>query len=73
MYSEDVEYLRKMLLDINFEIAKIEKNHHLETEKEKKEAEERLNFLYERREGIRMSIKKAMIRDLEENDKGRGL
>ena len=74
MNSEEVEHLRKMLLDIDFEIAKIEKNHHLETEQERKEAEERLNFLYERREGVRNSLKREMMYEYQSQTyKGRGL
>ena len=65
MYSEDLELLRQQLLDVNFEIAKIEKNHHLETESQKQEAEKELKYLYEKQEMIRSNIKKTMLREIE--------
>ena len=70
MFDDEVEYLRKMLLDIDMDIARIEKNHHIETEKERKEADEQLAFLYERRAGVKNSIAQAMIRNMESSNYG---
>ena len=69
MYSEEVNYLRKKLLDINFEIAKIEKNNHLEG-KDKQEAELRLNELYKIQEDIRYQLRHTMYEDLEKQNRG---
>ena len=69
MYSEEVEYLRKELLDINFQIAKIEKNHHLEG-KEKEEAEKRLKELIKIQEDVRYRLRHTMYEDLEKQNRG---
>ena len=69
MYNEEVEYLRKELLKINFEIAQIEKNHHLEG-KEKEMAYERLERLKTIQEDIRFRLRHSMYENISSQSRG---
>ena len=69
MYSNEVDYIRKELLEINFKIAQIEKNHHLEG-KDKEAADLRLAELKKEQEEIRSRLRHTMYEDIIKQDRG---
>ena len=71
MYGEEVDYLRRELLTINNEIAKIEKNKRLEG-KEKEEAEKRLTELIKIQGDIRDKLRHTMYDDISKQNRGEG-
>ena len=71
MYGEEVDYLRRELLTINNEIAKIEKNKRLEG-KEKEEAEKRLTELIKIQGDIRDKLRHTMYEDISKQNRGEG-
>ena len=67
MLEEEIEYLRKELLDIRFKIAKIKANKRLETKEQLDKAYKELEILLERERYTLNRLKKAKFKLTEEN------
>ena len=62
MIEDEIEYLRKELLEIRFQIAKIKANKRLETKEEKDKAFKDLAILSKREQYTLLRLKQAKVR-----------